>query len=129
MTDQHPITVLVADDDALYQELIRHRLESRGMTVIQALDGDAALRQLADGLRPDAIVLDVMMPGADGFEVLRRLKEAPETKAIPVIMLTGRRSEDDVIKGLSAGAADYLVKPFIPDELVLRIRRLAGPAE
>jgi DNA-binding response OmpR family regulator len=75
---------------------------------------------------PDLIVLDAMMPVMDGFEVLRRLKDEQSTRDIPVIMLTALKREQDVVGGLQLGAADYLAKPFIPDELVERIRRVLG---
>jgi len=91
--------------------------------VISAADGAQALR-LATEHKPDLIVLDAMMPEMDGFEVLRKLKELPETEDIPVIMLTARKQERDVVTGLSLGARDYLVKPFMPAELLMRIQKI-----
>ena len=117
--------ILVADDDPLIIRLLEHRLRHRGYDVISAPDGETAL-DLAIREKPDLILLDGMMPGLDGFEVLRRLKENPETMQIPVVMLTARNQEGDIVDGLTSGAADYMVKPFIPEELIARIQRIVG---
>jgi DNA-binding response OmpR family regulator len=120
--------ILVADDDPLLVELIEFKLTSRGYDVLTASDGEAALASCI-AQRPDLLVLDAMMPVLDGYEVLRRLREDGRTRSIPVIMLTARRKESDVLSGLALGARDYLVKPFIPEELVARIGKvLAGGA-
>lgn len=115
--------VLVADDDPLLRSLVEFKLKSRGYRVLNAADGHEAL-QLASQERPDLIVLDAMMPGPDGFEVLRRLKEELGFEAVPVVMLTARKRESDIVGALQLGAADYMVKPFIPEELAMRIARL-----
>jgi DNA-binding response OmpR family regulator len=92
--------------------------------VHQATDGRAAERLIAK-LAPAAIVtLDVMLPRVDGYEVLRRIRSTPGWTRVPVIMLTARSQEKDIARGLEAGASDYLVKPFKPDELRARVRRL-----
>lgn len=117
--------ILVADDDPLIVRLLEHRLRHRGYDVISAPDGEAAL-DLANSEKPDLILLDGMMPGLDGFEVLRRLKENDETIGIPVVMLTARSQEGDIVDGLTTGAADYMIKPFIPEELIARIQRIVG---
>lgn len=117
--------ILVADDDPLIIRLLEHRLRHRGYDVISAPDGETAL-DLAIREKPDLILLDGRMPGLDGFEVLRRLKENPETIQIPVVMLTARSQEGDIVDGLTSGAADYMVKPFIPEELIARIQRIVG---
>jgi len=115
--------ILVADDDPLVVELIEFKLTSRGYDVLTASDGEAALASsIAD--HPDLIVLDAMMPVLDGYEVLRRLRGDARTRLIPVIMLTARKKESDVLSGLALGARDYLVKPFMPEELVARIGKL-----
>lgn len=118
-----PARVLIADDDPLLRDLLMHKLGAAGYAVIAAEDGRQALDQCHQQ-RPDLVVLDGMMPIADGFEVLRRLKSDPDTAGLPVIMLTALRREEDIVGALKLGAADYLVKPFIPDELVARIGRL-----
>lgn len=115
--------VLTADDDPFLRELLTQKLSRAGYIVFSAKDGDEAL-ELSRQHLPDLVVLDAMMPIKDGFEVLRRLKADPETIDLPVIMLTALRREEDVVGALKLGAADYLVKPFIPDELVARIERL-----
>ena len=119
--------ILIADDDPLLVKLVAYKLEAQGHRVLQAADGEAALA-LAGEHVPDLIVLDGMMPSIDGFEVLRRLKESDRTRDIPVIMLTARRLEKDVVTGLTLGARDYLVKPFIPEELIARLNGILGAA-
>ena len=119
-------TVLIADDDALLRSLVEFKLKARGYAVLTAGDGDTALAVIAEN-RPGLVVLDAMMPGADGFEVLRRMKAEPDLAGIPVVMLTARKLESDIVGALQAGASDYLVKPFIPDELSMRIARLLPP--
>jgi DNA-binding response OmpR family regulator len=120
--------ILVCDDDPLLVDLLDYRLTSRGYDVIIARDGGEALARLQEAA-PDAIVLDAMMPVADGFEVLRRIREDEALAAIPVIMLTARKQERDIIEALELGASDYIVKPFIPEELVARLGRLLGTSK
>ena len=118
-------TVLVIDDDPLLISIVEHKLNARGFRVIKASDGESGLRE-AENAIPDAIVLDLMMPTMDGRHVLRRLLANPALSKIPVIMLTSRRGESDIVEAFEHGAADYLSKPFSPDELVARIDRLIG---
>lgn len=115
--------VMVADDDALLRSLVAFKLRARGFRVAMAGDGDEALRFIGEE-RPDLVVLDTMMPGADGFEVLRQIKDDAATAAIPVVMLTARKQESDIVGALQLGASDYIVKPFIPEELATRVARL-----
>ncbi len=122
MTDK-PSSILIVDDDDLLITLLEHKLGQRGLIVQSARDGQDGLMAAIES-KPDLVVLDVMMPTMDGFEVLRRMKEHAETREIPVIMLSAKRLEDDVVNGLNLGAADYLVKPFMPEELLLKIQRL-----
>jgi DNA-binding response OmpR family regulator len=110
--------VLVADDDRKHAELVRRYLELERYEVTVVHDGVAAINT-ARACRPDLIVLDVMMPGRDGFDVCRELGGAD---GIPIVMLTGRSSENDLLLGLYLGADDYLTKPFSPRELVARVR-------
>lgn len=116
-------TILIAEDVSLMAELIQHRLERDGHKAIVVGDGTAAVGEI-QALKPDAVILDGMLPGMDGFEVLRALKEDAETREIPVIMLTARSLEQDVTDGFSLGADDYIVKPFMPNELSARLSRL-----
>lgn len=115
--------VLICDDDNLVTELVQFRLEAKGYEVVTAEDGEEALRKAGE-TNPSMIVLDAMMPKMDGFNVLSKLKASDAMKDIPVIMLTARKSEKDIVSALEKGAEDYMVKPFIPDELIARISRI-----
>lgn len=125
MTDLPTPLVLAADDDPLIRELIQFRLERSGYAVVTAADGDEALRLARDRL-PDLIVLDVMMPGRDGYEIARTLRTEEATSRIPIILLTARVQEADVAQGFDAGADDYLTKPFSPQELQARVQAILG---
>ncbi len=118
-------TILVCDDDPLLVDLLSFRLAAKGFTIETASDGSEALKKL-ESSAPHAIILDAMMPVVDGYEVLRRIRESPQTAGIPVLMLTARRQEGDIVEALRLGANDYMVKPFIPEELVARLSRLLG---
>ena len=115
--------VVVADDDTITRSIINLKLKSRGYNVITASDGSEALRVI-EAESPDLVVLDAMMPGINGFELLRQIKTTPKTAGTLVVMLTSRKLEQDIVGALNAGASDYLVKPFIPEELAVRIARL-----
>jgi DNA-binding response OmpR family regulator len=113
-------SVLVVDDDPDVCDLVTYKLEQSGFEVRRASDGDAALREVAKKV-PDLVLLDVMMPGISGLEVLERLRSGPATAGIPVVMLTAKAQENDVERGFELGADDYVVKPFSPRELVRRV--------
>lgn len=115
--------ILIADDDVILTEMLRFRLENACHTVVTASDGMEALDK-ADGGDIDLVVLDSMMPVVAGPEVLARLKSNPRTAQIPVVMLTARNGESDVVAALKGGASEYLTKPFIPQELMIRIEKL-----
>jgi DNA-binding response OmpR family regulator len=117
--------VLAADDDEDILELVAFRLERSGYTVLRAHDGEEALR-LAQEEQPDLVVLDVMMPKLDGFEVTRRLRADAATSSTPIILLTARAQDADVQMGFDAGADDYLRKPFSPQELRARVQAILG---
>jgi DNA-binding response OmpR family regulator len=117
--------VLVADDDRDILQLVSFRLERSDYEVVQANDGEEALR-LVKELHPDLAVLDLMMPKLNGYEVIREIRRDEETKAIPVILLTARVQEADVARGFEAGADDYLKKPFSPQELRARVQAILG---
>lgn len=119
--------VLVCDDDDLLLELLRFRLSAKGYEVRIARNGREAIES-ANAEPPDAIVLDAMMPVIDGFEVLRQIREAPHMRHLPIIMLTARKGEKDIVEALKLGASDYLAKPFIPEELSARLTRLLAKA-
>lgn len=120
-----PPTILVADDEEDLRELVAYRLTRSGYAVIAARDGEEALR-LAGERAPDLMVLDVMMPRLDGYELTRRVRAEDSLRAIPIILLTARSQEADVDRGFEVGADDYLKKPFNPDELVARVRAVLG---
>jgi two-component system alkaline phosphatase synthesis response regulator PhoP len=115
--------ILVADDDAQIVRLIKSYLEQAGFGVLTAYDGEAALYSIRHD-RPDLIVLDVMMPKRDGFELTRLLRADEHLAGIPILMLTARVEDADKLKGLDIGADDYLTKPFNPLEVVARVRAL-----
>nr|WP_199752553.1 response regulator transcription factor [Actinoplanes sp. ATCC 53533] len=112
--------VLVVDDEPKIRMTVRGYLEADGFHVVEAADGPSALRAVT-GDRPDLVVLDVMLPGLDGFQVLRRIREASQ---IPVILLTARDEEVDRLIGFTTGSDDYVTKPFSPRELALRVRAI-----
>lgn len=115
--------ILVADDDEILAEMVRFRLTQVGHEVRTVEDGQALLDQVA--LRkPDTILLDAIMPVRSGMETLVELKDSPAHRDVPVIMMTARRSQTDVLAALRAGAADYMTKPFSPEDLALRIEGL-----
>lgn len=115
--------VLVAEDDDLIADLIGHKLRLKGFEVEIVADGADAWERIRTG-RPHVVILDGMLPGLDGLDVLRRMREDPALATIPVVMLTARRREQDIVNALSLGASDYLVKPFMPEELLARVERL-----
>jgi DNA-binding response OmpR family regulator len=120
--------ILVADDEERVVRLLQIRLEALGYEVVPTYDGETALHHAAEG-QPDLVLLDVMMPKVDGFEVLRRLKADPATAPIPVIMLTARGQFDDLAHGYGEGAHWYFHKPFDVGELEQFILRLIGPPD
>jgi two-component system phosphate regulon response regulator PhoB len=113
--------VLIIEDEAPLVTMLRYNLEREGFAVEAAADGEEALLLIAEH-RPDAVLLDWMLPLVSGLEVCRQLRRAPATRSLPVIMLTARSEEGDRIRGLDSGADDYVVKPFSPSELVARLR-------
>ncbi|HVY95326.1 MAG TPA: response regulator transcription factor [Solirubrobacterales bacterium] len=129
MAETARATVLVVDDEPTILDVVGRYMERAGFEALRAADGPEALR-LAGEHRPDLVVLDLMLPGIDGIEVMRRLRELPG-KPIAVILLTARGEESDRVVGLRRGADDYVVKPFSPTELVARVeavlRRLSPP--
>jgi DNA-binding response OmpR family regulator len=123
-----PPLVLAADDDEIVLGLIVYRLEHSGYRALAAHDGQEALR-FALARRPDLAVLDVMMPGLDGYELTRILRGHEQTKALPIILLTARAEDADSDRGFDAGADDYLAKPFSPEELRSRVATLLARAD
>lgn len=116
------VRILVVDDDPNSLDIVRTYLESRGYTVATALDGKEALSRLEE-IRPAIVLLDVMMPGMDGWEVARVIKNHPDFGRVRVVMLTARSDFSDKHEGLRAGADDYLVKPIRLEDLGQRVER------
>ena len=115
--------ILIAEDEPHLREVLRFQLENAGYDVIEASDGEQAVEQ-AHQHQPDLLLLDVMMPHLDGYEVCRRLRSSFTTRQIPIIMLTAKTAESDRIQGLEGGANDYVTKPWQARELMLRVRNV-----
>ena len=113
--------ILIVDDEKDILELIGYNLEKEGYKIIKALSGEAALRS-SRSENPDLILLDLMLPGIDGLDVLKKLKKDAKTTNIPTILLTAKGEEADIVAGLELGADDYITKPFSPRVLLARIR-------
>src|ERR1700742_1855360 len=115
--------ILVVEDEEALTTLLRYNLDAEGYDVETVARGDDADTRLKERV-PDLIVLDWMLPGLSGIELIRRLRTRPETRQLPVIMLTARGEESERVRGLAPGADDYIVKPFSVPELLARIRAL-----
>ena len=120
MSSDQP-TVLVVEDEPAQREILSYNLESEGFRVVRAENGEDALVMVSEE-NPDIIVLDWMMPNVSGIEVCRQIKSRPETRNIPIIMLSARSEEVDKVRGLETGADDYMVKPYSVVELMARVR-------
>ncbi|MGH1413454.1 MAG: phosphate regulon transcriptional regulator PhoB [Pelagimonas sp.] len=120
MSSDHP-TVLVVEDEAAQREILAYNLEAEGFRVVRAENGEEALVMVSEE-NPDIIVLDWMMPNVSGIEVCRQIKTRPETRNVPIIMLSARSEEVDRVRGLETGADDYVVKPYSVVELMARVR-------
>jgi len=114
-------SVLVVDDERDILELVKYNLDKEGYQVTVVTTGEDALAAARTKL-PDIVILDLMLPGVDGLEVCRRLKADPKTRTIPIVMLTAKGDEADVVTGLELGASDYVTKPFSPRVLTARIK-------
>ncbi len=117
--------ILIVDDDPVIRRFVGALLHANDYEVHEAADGEAALR-VAGSLRPGLIVLDLVMPYKDGFDVINGLKDDLQTRGIPILILSVKDREEDVVKALNLGADDYMTKPFGTQELLARIRRLLG---
>jgi two-component system phosphate regulon response regulator PhoB len=120
--------VLIVEDEAPLVTLLRYNLEKEGFAVCSAGDGEEALLQISEN-KPDAVLLDWMLPLVSGLEVCRQIRRAPQSRSLPIILLTARGEEADRVRGLDSGADDYIVKPFSPSELVARLRAVIRRAQ
>ena len=121
-------TVMIVEDEASLVTMLRYNLEKEGYNVTEASDGEEAVT-VADETPPDAVILDWMLPRMSGIEVCRQLRRKPETRNVPIIMLTARSEETDKVRGLNVGADDYMTKPFSMPELIARVRALLRRAK
>ncbi|RMF17339.1 MAG: DNA-binding response regulator [Candidatus Dadabacteria bacterium] len=132
MTNAKPFRILVVEDERDILEMVTYNLRREGFRVQEATSGEAAMRYLATDDNVDLVLLDLMLPGASGFEVCQLLRQDPKTARVPIIMLTARGDETDVVRGLELGADDYVTKPFSPRVLIARVaavlRRRAAQA-
>ena len=116
--------ILMVEDDPAIAGLVRFRLEREGFVVRHASDGEQALKEFDNPEVPDLVLMDVMLPYRNGYELLGDLRARPAFASVPVLMLTSRGREQDVVKGLGGGANDYVLKPFRPAELLARVHKL-----
>ena len=117
--------IVLAEDEPQIARLIKFKLEKEGFEIEWKDNGEDAFNAIKE-IKPDLALLDVMMPVMDGYQVLKKVKEDDNLKHIPVIMLTAKGQERDVVKGFDLGSEDYIVKPFRPAELVARIKKILG---
>jgi two-component system, OmpR family, phosphate regulon response regulator PhoB len=120
--------VMIVEDEIPLVTLLRYNLEKEGFGVCEASDGEEALVQIAER-KPDVVLLDWMLPLVSGIEVCRQIRRSPQSRAVPIIMLTARGEEGDKIRGLNSGADDYITKPFSPSELIARVRAVIRRAK
>lgn len=117
--------ILLIEDNEDLVNIVQYRLRRDGFQITSRFDGVSGLEE-ARALLPDLILLDIFLPRMNGFEVLQHLKEDERTREIPVVMLTALSQEENVVKGFELGAADYLIKPLRPQELVIRLNKILG---
>ncbi|MDG2519337.1 response regulator transcription factor [Lysobacter soli] len=116
--------VLMIEDEEDIALIVRYLLERNGFTVEHLADGRAGLERIQAGAVPDLVLMDFMLPFRDGLELVERLRAQPQWTSVPVLMLTAKAREADIVRALEIGADDYVTKPFQPEELMARIRRL-----
>lgn len=117
-------TILVVEDDKFLRELITQKLAKEGYEVVEATDGEDGIKKIKE-TKPALVLLDLILPGIDGFEVLSKMKEDPDVSSTPVIILSNLGQREDVEKGLKLGAIDYLIKAhFTPGEIIEKIRKI-----
>ena len=121
-------SVLVVEDDVHIAHVLGFMLERQGYRVIHVADGRAAVRHVVSQRAPDLVLLDVMLPYVDGFEIVGVIRAQAGWEAVPVLMLTAKNTERDTVRALDAGANDFIIKPFQPQELLARLRRFIEPA-
>lgn len=128
MIDAGRQRILVVEDEPDIRELVRYNLEQGGFEVVESDDGERAL-QLVDELRPSLMILDLMLPNADGLDICKMVRQRTRSSRLPIVMLTARAAEVDRVLGLEFGADDYITKPFSPRELLARVKAVLRRAE
>ncbi len=128
MNDRGRLKILVVEDEPDIRELVRYNLEQSGFDVVESADGDRVL-ELVDEERPNLMILDLMLPNADGFDICKMLRQRPRSARLPIVMLTAKAAEVDRVLGLEFGADDYITKPFSPRELVARVKAVLRRSE
>lgn len=129
MNTSAPMVLIVEDDESI-RDLLEFMLRREGYQTSLAVDGREATLAIDSGeVVPALVVLDVMLPYIDGFQLIAKMRGAPGWKDVPVLMLTAKHGEDDIVKALDAGADDYVIKPFQPQELIARAKRLLKAAK
>ena len=117
-------TILVIEDDKFLRELISRKLIGEGFDVLEAVDGEEGIKKIKEG-KPDLVLLDLILPSIDGFEILTRVRDDPEVSSIPIIILSNLGQREEVEKGLKLGAIDYLIKAhFTPGEIIEKIKNV-----
>jgi DNA-binding response OmpR family regulator len=125
----HQPTVLVVEDDDHISQVLKFMLQRQGYQVVHLADGRAASNHIESSASlPDLVLLDVMLPYVDGFEIVRQIRARADWASVPVLMLTAKNTERDTVRALDAGANDFVIKPFQPNELLARVRRFVKVA-
>lgn len=128
MSTENKQTIMIVEDDSFVMDIYKTKLSQEGFSVVEAINGMEALKKLKD-VKPDLVLLDIIMPYMDGLEVLRKMKENEDTKNIPVILLTNLSQKEEVDKGIGLGAKDYLIKShFTPSEVLEKIKSCLSDA-
>lgn len=120
--------VMIVEDSDVLRKISVFNLKKHGYSIIEAANGEEAIQKLSEGIKPDLMLLDIMMPKMDGFTVLKKLKENDEWEDIPVIVVTAKGGEDDEKTALSLGATKVMTKPFSPIQLIQEVKRVIGDA-
>ncbi|MDE2600266.1 MAG: response regulator [Rhodocyclaceae bacterium] len=123
-----PLSVFVVEDDDNILQVLRFMLQRQGYQVAHASDGRAARAHIEASKPPALVLLDVMLPYVDGFEIINIIRTHPVWASVPIVMLTAKTMEHDIVRALDAGANDYVLKPFQPNELLARLRRFLPPS-
>ncbi len=126
MTKEKKIFIMLVEDDKFLRELLVRKLESAGFKISTAVDGQEAFRKTKDEM-PDIVLLDLVLPGIEGFDILEQIRKDEKTKDIPVIILSNLGQKEEVDKGMQLGASDYLIKAhFTPDQIIKKVRDILG---